>query len=172
MTSPSPNLLRGFRLVSAATHLDAWHAIHDGPPNGLWSVKPWRSGSCIPESWPQLVELEELRPYQTLVLREEDDKPVACAHCVPFYWPELPSSDYSLEGSLDWALSLPDRGWDEIMVRGIRQARARGGESPPPGNLTRDEALAWASNSPNALSALGSQSRSSTEEPASPTRCC
>ena len=146
--------------MSAASRPDLWKLIREDSTHELWNLEPWINGSSLPRYWNQLVDIEELSHFQTLVLQEGDEQVLAHAQCIPFYWPELPNCEICLLDSLEWALSLPDGGWETILARGIRQARARRGESPTTETspLTdgqiQDEAVAWSKNNPNALSGL------------------
>lgn len=121
---------------------------------------PWHSGNTFSRYWKRLAEMEELLPFQTMVVREADDEVVATGQCIPFFWPELAQSRTSSEDTFSWMQSLPDGGWDTILARGICQTMARRGQqptaetSPLTEDQKKDEQIAWSPEMPNALSGL------------------
>ena len=162
MESFDTQLDDGLRLESAASRPDLWEIASDEahPLNIIWP--PWMTEPDNPH-WEALGEIEELARYQTMVVKEPDEQVVAIGLCVPFYWPELADRELDLDGSIRWALSLPDRGWDAMLARGALQAKARSGNTPEgadagPHQTDDDQrlhdSLSRSREPPNALSAM------------------
>ncbi|CAI7628957.1 unnamed protein product [Penicillium pancosmium] len=159
----SASIPLGHRFVTAAERPDLWHPTHSDPNHGLFSFPQWSQGAVFKRYYRQLGEIEELARYQTMIVRNSDERVVATGVCTPFFWPELArastASLYSHELP-ECASTLPDGGWETIVTRGVLQAQARQGKlpsdetSPLTGDQKKDEATAWLPNRPNAISGL------------------
>lgn len=158
-----PSVPLGHRLITAAERPDLWHPTHSDPNNDLFVFPQWSQGAVLKRYYRQLGEIEELAHYQTMIVRNSDERVIATGVCTPFYWPELEEvSEASLQSNKmpQCASTLPDGGWETILARGVHQARARQGDSPSTETspLTEDqkndETVAWLRNKPNAMSGL------------------
>lgn len=159
----SASIPLGHRFVTAAERPDLWHPTHSDPNHGIFSFPQWSQGAVFKRYYRQLGEIEELARYQTMIVRNSDERVVATGVCTPFFWPELaraPTASLYSYDTPECALTLPDGGWETILTRGVLQARARQGElpseetSPLTGDQKKDEATAWLPNRPNAISGL------------------
>ncbi|KAJ6000759.1 hypothetical protein N7481_001168 [Penicillium waksmanii] len=159
----SASIPLGHRLVTAAERPDLWHPTHSDPSHGLFSFPQWSQGAVFKRYYRQLGEIEELARYQTMIVRNSDERVVATGVCTPFFWPELakaPTASLYSHDTPECASTLPDGGWETILTRGVLQARARQGELPSDetlpltGDQKKDEATAWLPNRPNAISGL------------------
>lgn len=159
----SASIPLGHRFVTAAERPDLWHPTHSDPNHGVFSFPLWSQGAVFKRYYRQLGEIKELARYQTMIIRNSDERVVATGVCTPFFWPELaraPTVSLYADGPPECASTLPDGGWETILARGVIQARARLGELPSDetlpltGDQKKDEATAWLRNRPNALSGL------------------
>ncbi|KAJ6178066.1 hypothetical protein N7519_008527 [Penicillium mononematosum] len=157
MSSTTPQMPPGLSLHLAIDRPDLWDEARTDPTHELWIWlrDPWNNGSSRMRFWKEIEELDELKRYQAMVVRDSDNAVVATANCVPFFCPELAKDSTSSE----WFSSLPDGGWDTILARGVRQAQAREGVPLLDAHLwtegqRRDSPVACLRDLPNALSGL------------------
>ncbi|KAL8998123.1 MAG: hypothetical protein Q9169_002744 [Polycauliona sp. 2 TL-2023] len=155
-------------LCTAYTHPDRWDALSDPkhPLNTAWPL--FLDHDAVQFQFAnQILQYKELRKFQLALMESHPDRGetmIALGRSIPFYWPELDKvEDTSTLSTLPHVLrSLPDRGWDSIVLRGMRQHCMREGLpllSPPPASAVdqdsdSDSRTSYSTRKPNALSAL------------------
>ena len=123
-------------LCTAYTRPDRWEALSDPkhPLNTAWPL--FLDHDAVQVQFAnQLLQYDELRKFQFAVMEYDPDAGetmIALGRSIPYYWPELEdiNDTSSLSECPHILRSLPDRGWDSIVSRGIRQYRTREGLSP------------------------------------------
>ncbi|KAL8864581.1 MAG: hypothetical protein Q9198_009772, partial [Flavoplaca austrocitrina] len=161
-------LPRRHTIYTAYTRPDCWDALRDPkhPLNAAWPAF-LDHNAFQAQLADKLLDYPSLRRFQLAVMERDGDENetiIAHAYSIPFFWPELEGvTDVDFPHVLG---TLPDRGWDSIVARAIRQHCIREGLPLPlsyPQHITTMDkgsdlgflcSTADSSMSPNALSAL------------------